>query len=132
MVSSLNNYDALLKLFKQIASETIAAGAPAAVCFGTVTSDDPLMIKVDQRLDLTAAQLVLSRNVTDFYTDETVDHLTENRAGGSGNSSYESHNHNYKGRKSFLIHHKLVVGDKVVLLRVQGGQQYVVLDRVVM
>ena len=126
------NFDALVKTFKQIAKETSDANAPVAVCFGTVTSEEPLQILVDQKLPLSRAQLILTRNVTDYNTDETVNHLTENRAGGSGDPAFESHNHNYKGRKSFLIHHKLIVGDKVVLLREQGGQRYIVLDRVVM
>lgn len=128
----LANYDALIKTFKQIVKDTITASAPAAVCFGVVTSVEPLTILVDQKLPLTSMQLILTRNVTDFYTDETVNHITENRAGGSGDAAYESHNHGYVGRKQFLIHHKLLVGDKVVLLREQGGQRYVVLDRVVM
>lgn len=131
-MSLLANFDALVKTFKQIAKETSDANAPVAVCFGTVTSEEPLQILVDQKLPLSRAQLILTRNVTDYNTDETVNHLTENRAGGSGDPAFESHNHNYKGRKSFLIHHKLIVGDKVVLLREQGGQRYIVLDRVVM
>lgn len=128
----LANFDELIKTFKQIAKETIAANAPVTVCFGTVTSEEPLQILVDQKLPLSQAQLILTRNVTDYVTDETVDHLTENRAGGSGDPAFESHNHNYKGRKQFTIHHKLLVGDKVVLLREQGGQRYIVLDRMVM
>lgn len=128
----LADYDFLVKVFKQIAKETNAAEKPVTVCFGTVTSEEPLQILVDQKLPLSQAQLILTRNVTDYYTDETVDHLTENRGGGSGDPAFESHNHNYKGRKQFLIHHKLLVGDKVVLLREQGGQRYIVLDRVVM
>lgn len=128
----LGSYDALIKTFKQICKDTVAASAPVAVCFGVVTNVEPLTILVDQKLPLTSMQLILTRNVTDFYTDETVNHMTENRAGGSGDAAYESHNHDYVGRKQFLIHHNLVVGDKVVLLREQGGQRYVVLDRVVM
>ncbi len=73
----------------------------------------------------------MTRNVTDFYTDMTVDHLTENRAGGSGDPAFASHNHGYVGRKTFLIHNSLIVGDEVILVRMQGGQKYVVMDRVV-
>ena len=126
------NYNALLSAIKQASKEATEASQPVKICFGTVTSEFPLAIRIDQKLELTMAQLVLTRNVTDFWTDETVDHLTENRGGGAGHASFESHNHNYKGRKPFLIHHKLIVGDKVLLLREQGGQRYIVIDRVVM
>ena len=68
----LADYDRFVKILKQIAKETIAADAPVAVCFGTVTSEEPLQILVDQKLPLSQAQLILTRNVTDYYTDETV------------------------------------------------------------
>jgi len=38
----------------------------------------------------------------------------------------------FKGRKKFIIHNNLSVGEKVVLLRMQGGQKFIVLDRAVM
>lgn len=55
----LANYDALIKTFKQIVKDTMAASAPAAVCFGVVTSVEPLTILVDQKLPLTSMQLIL-------------------------------------------------------------------------
>lgn len=42
-----------------------------------------------------------------------------------------SHSHGYSGKKEFLIHNGLIQKEKVILLRVQGGQKYLVLDRVV-
>ena len=127
------DFSELLDIMKQTASEAIQAGSPVTVVFGTVTSDSPLSVKVDSKLQLGEKQLVLTRNVTDFENDQTAHgHLTENRGGGGGHSSYESHNHVYTGRKHWTVHHKLVVGDKVLMLRMQGGQQYVIIDRVVM
>ncbi len=41
------------------------------------------------------------------------------------------HTHAYRDRKVFTVHNALKTGEKVILLRVQGGNQYVVLDRVV-
>ena len=59
----------------------------------------------------------------------SVDHVTENRAGGGGMAEYESHNHEYKGRKKYLVHNQLVMGDKVIMLKETGGQRYIALDR---
>ena len=42
----------------------------------------------------------------------------------------EKHSHKYKGRKKIMLHHGLKVGEQVVLLRVQGGQNYIIIDRV--
>lgn len=45
-------------------------------------------------------------------------------------ASSTSHSHGYKGRKKVLMHYALEAGESVLLLRVQGGQQYIVLDRI--
>ena len=74
--------------------------------------------------------LVLARDVTDYEVDIEVKHLTEKRAGGSGAAAYESHDHEYKGRKKIKIYNALIVGDWVVLGRIQGGKRFVVLDRI--
>jgi hypothetical protein len=86
---------------------------------------------VEQKLILTPAQLVLTRNVTDFKTKVTIDWNTENKSGGSGESAFESHNHSIVGTKEITVHNSLAVGDKVVLLQKKGGQKYLVIDRVV-
>ena len=41
------------------------------------------------------------------------------------------HTHNYVGKKKFVVHNGLKQGEKVILLRFQGGQKFLVLDRVV-
>lgn len=127
----MSEYSDLANVIKTLAVGAVDAKVPVAVCFGEVRSESPLKILVDQKLEIKGDQIVLARTVTDYDTDMTVDHLTEKRAGGHKCASYENHDHRYKGRKSFRVHHKLIAGDKVVLLRKQGGQQYIVLDRVV-
>lgn len=126
----MSEYSDFAKVIKTLAIGAVDAKVPVAVCFGEVKSEAPLKIIVDQKLEIQGEQIVLTRTVTDYDTDMTVDHLTEKRAGGHKSASYENHDHRYKGRKSFLVHHKLIAGDLVVLLRKQGGQQYIVLDRV--
>ena len=59
----------------------------------------------------------------------TIVSETQPRAGGGGYAEFASHNHDYTGRKSYLVHNQLVVGDKVILLRESGGQRYIALDR---
>ena len=41
-----------------------------------------------------------------------------------------THTHEIGGRKTMKLFHQLYKGDRVVLLRVQGGQKYIVLDKV--
>lgn len=120
----------LTKAIKRAAVEAVKAGKPAEICFGKVTSSSPLKILVEQKMTLGAAQLVLTRNVTNFATEVTVDWSTENKSGGSGDDSFASHKHAIAGRKKITVHNGLVVGDEVILFRQQGGQKYIVVDRI--
>ena len=83
------DYTELLQAIKRAALEAVAAGQPLALCYGQVTSVQPLQIMADQKLPLEAEQLEL---------------LSAVRGG-------------------------LQVGERVLLRRWQGGQKYLVLDR---
>lgn len=119
-----------VELVKQAAVEAVEATKPVQYLFGKVISVSPLKIQVSAKSIYTEKMLILTRNVTDFEVDITVSHVTENRAGGSGDPAFASHNHDYKGKKKFKVHNALIVGDEVVLGRVQGGKRFVVLDRI--
>lgn len=120
----------LVGTLKRAALEAVEAGKPAGVHFGEVVGVSPLKINVEQKLVLSEKQLVLCRNVTDFTTEVAVDWQTENKSGGSGEASFASHNHAVRGRKKITVHNGLVVGDKVILLRQQKGQKFIVWDRI--
>ena len=118
------NSDDLLKLMKRTAMDAVNASKPANMVFGKVISASPLQIMVDQKLILNAAQIGLSRNVTDYEIEMTVDHSTELSTSG------EIHNHNYQGKKKFTVHNALKSGEEVILMQVSGGQKYIVVDRI--
>ena len=109
----------------------VDASQPSDFCFGKVISAKPLKISVEQKMTLGAAQLVLSRNVTDYKTKITISWATGTKSGGSGDSSFASHDHSVAGTKEMTIHNALQVGDEVILLKKKGGQKYLILDRVV-
>jgi len=128
----------LVRLVKQAAVDAVRADAPMAVCYGTVTSTAPLKIQVDQKKILGTAQLILTDNVRDFNVEiSTIEgtgkspgpHYTENESGGAGAAAFESHSHRYQGRKKWRIHNALKMDEKVILLRCDGGQKYIILDR---
>lgn len=100
----------LIKLIKKIAVEAVEAADPVDIVFGVVKKEAPLEIQVDQKLTLKAAQLILTRNVTDYEVEYTPQ-------GGT--------------RSTLTIHAALKVGDKVVMSMAKGGQKYLVLDRLV-
>lgn len=121
--------DTLLQTIKQAAQEAAVAGKPFCLTFGEVVDVNPLSIRIEQKMTLSEAFFILTWAVVDHYVDITVNHVTENRAGGGGDAEFASHNHAYTGKKKIMIHNGLKVGEKVILLQQAGGQQYIVLDR---
>lgn len=130
----------LIKSIQKISVVAVENAKPMEILFGTVVGLSPLSIQVEQKLVLGEQQLILSRNVTDYSLEMTVSHETEQDShnhhildtySGGGESSVESHCHGYVGRKIFLVHNSLLEGERVILLRLQGGQKFLVLDRVV-
>ena len=90
-----------LENVKRAALEAVNAAKPFAFVLGKVTSVSPLKVQVDQKLELTAAQLILTNAVRDFTVYMTVDHQTEETSGGSGYAEFASHKHAYKGKKAY-------------------------------
>lgn len=129
--------NALVRAVKKAAVEAVRAENPMGVCHGTVTGLSPLEITTDQKLILGEKQLILTNAVRDYTVEMTVDHVTEvishghsvTDTSGGGTAQPVDHSHPYKGRKSFRVHLGLKMGEKVILVRCDGGQQFVVLDR---
>lgn len=142
----------LVGAMKQAAVEAVEAAKPTGVYYGTVVSEEPLQIFTEQKLLLGRAQLVLARNVTDHWIAMRVHHVTElARCGFTGGKEVThpglptdppspvaggeedicpQHHHEYKGIKHYFVLNALKEGEKVILIREQGGQKFVVIDRV--
>lgn len=101
----------LVEAIKKAAVEAVAAGDPVRVCYGTVTREKPLLISVEQKLKLKASQLVLTKNVTDYETEMTWEEEGE------------------EVKRRVTIHNGLAAGEKVILLQTQGGQKFMVVDK---
>lgn len=121
----------IVSTLKKVALDAVDARCDCDYMYGTVISEEPLIINIAQGIDLTSKQLELTRNVTNYSTTVTIEWVTESKSGGSGQASYASHNHDIKGTKEIIINNALQEGDKVILFRKKGGQKYLVLDRVV-
>lgn len=124
----------LMKTIKRASLDAVNASKPVEVCFGKVTSASPLEILVEQKMILRKSQLVLCRNVTDYKTYMTGGNIQNfYYVGSPPNVSTlpvsPSHVH-AMGKIQVTVHNGLVVGDEVILLRQQGGQKYIVVDRI--
>ena len=132
----------LVNLIKEIAVGAVSASEPVQIVYGVVVSESPLKIKIDSNYVLTEEFLDLSINVTDHEVMMKVDEETEIDK-SIGTSHYHpgtgfnvpnidtSHKHRYKGKKKYTVLNGLKVGETVLLMQVQGGQKYVVMDRVI-
>lgn len=129
----------MIEIIKQIIANFLEREKLTKLEYGTVESVAPLKIRIDQKKLLDSDDLILSHLVKDYYVDMTVQHSTDSIYGG-WNTSHDhpgagdnviptEHEHEYIGRKKIMLHFALTVGEKVVLIREQGGQMYYVLDR---
>ncbi|HBH93541.1 MAG TPA: hypothetical protein DDX70_10125 [Bacteroides sp.] len=112
--SLLSDYGDLLGVIKRSALEAMEASQPVRIYYGSVIGTEPLRILVDQRLTLGAAQVVLTRNVTDYEV-----RVTKDDEDGTTDTD------------TVIVHNALKIGENVILCRQQGGQKFVVLERMV-
>lgn len=133
----------LVEIIKSAAMDAGEAAVPSGIVFGTVMSANPLKIQIDQKLILTEDFLLLTSAVKDHDVEMTISHETEPGGARShvhsvtvSGSAYRTdadsepvHAHRYTGKKTFTAHKGLKLGEQVILLRMQGGQKYIVIDR---
>lgn len=141
--------DKIIELIKQASDNCIKAGKPVEFTSGTVISENPLTIMTEQKLQLTENFITLTSAVKDRYADMEIttatqaipDHthdvitntLVNSEHSHNINSVTEyagSHSHDITGIKRIKLLNGLKKGEKVLLARWQGGQRYIVLDRI--
>lgn len=141
----------LANLLSEYIKQSIDFSKFTDIIYGEVVQEDPLQIKINELITLEDYNLVLTNSVKDYYVDVTVNWNTEDvNISGVDNHSHigdggwgstgkvppstdinSKHKHPIKGRKKILIHNALKQGEKVIMVKMQGGQLYVVLDRIV-
>lgn len=135
-----SQYPAIGTSIRALASGVFDSMEPCRFERGVVTSVEPLSIQLTQDFNLTEEFLTLTNAVKDYSVDVTVSWSTEsedqhkhtNGNDGKPTDSGDAHKHEIKGRKKIVIHNGLTVGEVVLLLREQGGQNYIVVDRLSM
>lgn len=110
----------MLDIIKKAAIEAVGASNPVAVQIGSIVSVSPLEISLDQRITLPEAFFYVPESLTRYEIDLSHVHKI------SGSPDTEK-----ALSDKIVIRKGLAVGDAVILLRVQGGQKFVVLDKVV-
>ncbi len=113
----------LLNAIKKAGIEGVGAGNPVNILTGEVKSVNPIAVLVDQRFILDADFLVIPESLTRYEID--LKHFHTYPADTNSEKTETAIN------DKIVIRHGLAVGNKVLLIRVQGGQKYVISDKVV-
>lgn len=119
----------LVGVIKQIAMDAVDNSKIPDLRFGTVISDSPLKVQVTNQFIIPSSMLIVPQNLTDHELDVTID---ASYGWGTENEIVDGQPHKHQlniGEQKLKIHNRLKTGDKVVMLRKQGGQSYFILDR---
>lgn len=98
----------LVGAIKTAALEAVNNAQMCDLRYGTVTSVSPLKVKVTNQFVIPSSLLIVPQHLTDSKVDMIIDGET----------------------KTVTVKNALKIGDKVALLRKQGGQSYFILDRI--
>lgn len=129
----------LIELIKRASLDAVDNAQMCDMRYGKVVSVSPLKVQVTNQFTIPASLLVVPQHLTDYKVECTIKHPSITVSGNTGSATVDggSHNHSFSGSSSeqtvkseVTIHNALKVGDKVVLLRKQGGQSYFILDRI--
>jgi hypothetical protein len=104
----------MIEIIKKASVAAVGAGNPVNMLFGEVLNIEDFKIKVEQKLVLDKEFFIIPESLTRYEVDLT-----------------HTHGQNGPALGKLVIREGLKQGDTVLLLRVQGGQQYVIIDKVV-
>lgn len=93
---------------------------PRGAQVGIVTSPPPDLVVKMNNIDITAKEIYCSRYLLPGYTRHMVGQ-TSNRAGGSGEAAYESHNHPIDNDETWTD--TLKPGTLVLLIPIYGQDE---------
>lgn len=129
----MHDYSRLNNLIKEIALNAINNSKPTNIVYGIVTSDDPLIIEIESKLPLNKNQLILSRNVTDYKTKISFDNpgITHDVNGYLPGTTHNIDKLEFTSniKNDITIYNGLKKNEEVILIRLEGGQQFIVWDR---
>lgn len=109
----------MIDIIHRAALEAMENIKPCDLRFGTVSSVNPLKVQITNELIIPESLLIVPEHLTDYsvnvnigvkdVTDDEIEPVDE---------------------RVLTIYNSLSLGDKVALIRNQGGKQYYVLDRI--
>ena len=140
----------LIEVIKLAAMDAIENSKPCDLRFGTVTSTNPLKVKVSNDFIIPESLLIIPEHLTDrgilsnlggsgnvgggsnvgiSVEGETL-FITRNVANVDVTDTTTTDLVDFVDERTITMYNSLEVNDNVVLLRNQGGSSYLILDRI--
>ncbi len=122
----------MVDAIKRAAMDAVESSKPCDLRFGTVATEVPLSIRISEQFTLPQAALIVPEHLTKHETKITIkpEYNWKTQDEKTCNEE-ETHKHQIlSNEQKVTIHNELKVGDKVVLIRMQGGQFYYVAGRI--
>ena len=116
----------LNELIKKIAVGAVKAENPVSVFIGTVKDTEPLVVTLDNNFDISEEFLILPEGVLELKLNLKHAHkyIGSLPAGEADRETQDALT------EEIAVRDPICKGDHVILLMVQGGQQFIVLDRI--
>ncbi len=116
-----NEIQKLVELIQMIAVKGVAGTKPLEVRIGYVRDNSPIKIELIGGFCISDRSIILSDNVQDKHVEVEIDWETETAS---------SHRHSIRGTKTMCIKNTLNIGDRVLILRKQGGEKHIVVSKI--
>ena len=135
----------IIPIIKQAAMNAVENAQMCDLRYGTVTSVSPLKVQITNQFIIPASLFVVPQHLTNYEVECTISQPAQTISGTTEKSTslkdedepLSEHTHEFsvttnggKSKQTITVYNALKIGDKVALLRKQGGQSYFILDRI--
>lgn len=128
----------ILSVIKEAALAAVNDSSPCQVITGVVISTAPLQIQLNQSIVIDSRTIIVPEHLTDYETEITFDdpevkqiyttwNMEETQESNRAKISFKQPSVRHK----ITVYNSLKTGNFVALIRLQGGQKFLIVDRVV-
>lgn len=119
------------QVIQSIVQNIFQSLSPMDMTIGTVETVSPLTVRINPQILLPADALILTETVCYKKVDLTHTNPPAGVGLANGATVVTAVGNNAPQGANIMINRNLLAGDKVVMLRAMGGQQYIILSKVV-
>ena len=126
----------LISKIAKISNQAMETTIPLNILYAKVISISPLKVETEQKLIIDEEFLILTDAVRNYKTKISFDNpdikqvFTTWNMPETNESSLSKISFKEKIKHDITVYNALEVGEGIILIRVQGGQEYIILGRI--